>query len=94
MISQPLLSSAICSEIPVPPYTQTTWIPRDLVNFLHSDVICIASSLVGVIITAGRQQKYINTLLSKLGNYFLTLKIHVPCFKDYYNLVSYEALTE
>lgn len=52
MISQPLFSSAICSEIPVPPYTQTTLRPKALANRLHSEEICMASSLVGVRIRA------------------------------------------
>lgn len=52
MISQPRFNSAICSDIPVPPYTHTAFSPRGLVNFLHSEVICMASSLVGVIMMA------------------------------------------
>ena len=38
--------------MPVPPYTHTTLSPRGLENFLHSLVICRASSRVGVMITA------------------------------------------
>lgn len=52
MISQPRFNSAICSDIPVPPYTHTAFSPRGLVNFLHSEVICMASSLVGVMMMA------------------------------------------
>jgi len=46
--SAPRFNSAICSEMPVPPYTQTTRISRARVNLRHSRPICIASSRVGV----------------------------------------------
>ena len=52
MISHPRFNSAICSEIPAPPYTQTVCNPKDFVNFFASDAICMASSLVGVSNTA------------------------------------------
>jgi hypothetical protein len=52
MISAPRFNSAICSDIPVPPYTHTALRFKDLVNFLHSFPICIHSSRVGVMITA------------------------------------------
>lgn len=45
----PRFSSAICSEIPVPPYTQTACKLRLFVNFLMSLPICMHSSRVGVI---------------------------------------------
>ena len=56
MISVPRRSSAICSEMPVPPYTQTVCRPRTLVNFLHSLLIWRASSRVGVRMTPEREQ--------------------------------------
>ena len=64
MISQPRFNSAICSEMPVPPYTHTTCSPSGLVNLRHSVVICKASSRVGVMITAETShQKLHNTEL-------------------------------
>ena len=52
IISQPRFSSAICSDIPVPPYTQTTCMPSNLENLRHSAAICKASSRVGVMMMA------------------------------------------
>jgi hypothetical protein len=55
MISQPRFSSAICSEMPVPPYTHTQRSDSVLVNLRASLLICSASSRVGVMITAAAQ---------------------------------------
>ena len=52
MISAPRFSSAICSEIPVPPYTHTTFRLSGFVKRLQSFVICMASSRVGVMMMA------------------------------------------
>ncbi len=46
--SAPRFSSAICSEMPVPPYTHTTVSPKALQKRRHSLEICMASSRVGV----------------------------------------------
>ena len=53
MTSAPRFNSAICSEMPVPPYTQTTCRSNARVNLRHSRPICIASSRVGVSTIAG-----------------------------------------
>uniref|UniRef100_A0A182QQ22 Uncharacterized protein n=1 Tax=Anopheles farauti TaxID=69004 RepID=A0A182QQ22_9DIPT len=52
MISAPRFNSAICSEMPVPPYTQAVRRLSDFENFFMSLPICMQSSRVGVMMIA------------------------------------------
>ena len=50
-ISTPSSSASICTPIPWPPYMVATLVSRYFENFLISSVICMASSLVGAMIS-------------------------------------------
>lgn len=55
MTSAPRFNSAICSEMPVPPYTVTTRKFKGFANLLHSLPICKHNSRVGDIIMATKR---------------------------------------
>ena len=61
-------------------------------EFVEINRTLFFSKEVGAIIRAGAfiRINTMNTLLFNVGNYFFTRKI--PCFRDCYNYVSFEAL--